>query len=63
MFFGGGFDFALEAGTDFGELVAECLGVLFIALGLGGGLGEAGFDFRSAALFGFQAFGGGGDFS
>ena len=54
---------AVEAGAEFGELVAERLGVLLVALGLGGGLGEAGFDFRRAAFLGFHALGGGGDFS
>ena len=55
LFFGGGLEFGVEAGAEFGELVAECLGVLLVALGLGGGVGEAGFDFRGAAFLGFQA--------
>ena len=54
LFLGGGLEFGVEAGAEFGELVAEGLGVLLVALGLGGRLGEAGLDFRGAALLGLQ---------
>ena len=63
LFFGGGLEFGVEAGAEFGELVAEGLGVLLVALGLGGHLREAGLDFRGAAFLGLQALDAGGDFA
>jgi hypothetical protein len=36
LFFGGGLELGFEARAQFGELVAEGLGVLLVALGLGG---------------------------
>lgn len=62
LFFGCGEAFAFEAGVDFGDLVAECLGVLLVAVRFIGGLGEARFDFRGAAFFGAEALGDGGQF-
>ena len=63
LFFGGGLEFGFEAGAEFGELVAEGLGVLFVAFGIGGGMGEADFDFRGAAFFGLEPLDAGGDFA
>ena len=58
LFLGGGLHFAVEAGANLRELVAECLGVLLVALRLSGRLGEAGLDLRGASHFRFKALGG-----
>ena len=54
LFVGGGFEFGFEAGAQFGELVAECLGVLLVAFGIGGGMGQADFDLPGAAFLGLE---------
>ena len=61
LLFRGHLEFGFEAGTEFGELIAESLGVLLVALRLGRRMGQPGLNVRRATLLRLESLDPGGN--